>query len=355
VKTKWKKDKSKPQNLAIHKTVSGEGRQAKMCVWVSDGSTVETLGPGEIFKFLHKRLGEGDVVRATAVNATDATLLALTSQGVKIEYAYWHNTGIPKGLAPEEIAVRYANLPQNVMREFKPREDLAELKSAVRAYWSVVKFFTAATNAVKQEKREEGDVAYIKKTSEEAISEIKKIRKILKAEDGTPIEKAIAKTAAKIHECKLFAELTGVPADGIIATTFAAYSGGFERFWCASALAKYCGLHCNDDGSFPRRRKGQHINWSPKMRLACFYLGEQIIKHRLEPWRSLYDQYRATEREAHMAKHPGCEHPDGHSTARAIRKVVHRIILEFYVRYKGEKWEEGRAARKEKALAVGAA
>lgn len=55
----------------------------------------------------------------------------------------------------------------------------------------------------------------------------------------------------------------------------------------------YFGLHADANGRAPRMRKGQQCTWDPMGR-ACLLqpggIAEQIVRHRQEPWRSVYDE-----------------------------------------------------------------
>lgn len=54
----------------------------------------------------------------------------------------------------------------------------------------------------------------------------------------------------------------------------------------------YFGQHADDDGNAPRMRKGQRCSWTPMGR-ACLLqkdgIADQIVRHRVEPWRTKYD------------------------------------------------------------------
>lgn len=61
------------------------------------------------------------------------------------------------------------------------------------------------------------------------------------------------------------------------------------------ALWHYLGLHVVD-GKMPMRRKGVQCDWVPEGRTALLQpdgVADHIIKHRVQPWRGLYDETKA--------------------------------------------------------------
>lgn len=57
-----------------------------------------------------------------------------------------------------------------------------------------------------------------------------------------------------------------------------------RRFERASQLRKFCGVHVNADGTFPRRRTGQMSNWHPDARQSLFLFGDQLFKRPNTTW-----------------------------------------------------------------------
>lgn len=63
-----------------------------------------------------------------------------------------------------------------------------------------------------------------------------------------------------------------------------------RRFERASQLRKFCGVHVNADGTFPRRRAGQMSNWHPDARQSLFLLGDQCFKRPKTKWGKILRQ-----------------------------------------------------------------
>jgi len=96
-----------------------------------------------------------------------------------------------------------------------------------------------------------------------------------------------------------------------------------ERFHSVSALHKYAGMHVVD-GKAPRMRKGQKVNWNPKLRSVCYNVGKSFVMNRSSPYRPHYDRFKAEEKQ----KHP--ELSKGHIDARARRKTVKLFLAHLF-------------------------
>jgi len=321
--------------IALHKTFDKDAAgKRNLVVHISDGVNHEFLPPKKFENFIAK-LPATTLIRATAVNATDGVLLDLAERGNKIVYAYWHTTGLESGLDPADLVSQYALLPEEMFRTFKPRADIANLKQVLSLRNAIVQFAGDATRRLKQSGRDIGDPEM--EIAEDAITSI---RKGIVLEDGTPLDKHVQKLAERIPECRLFKQITHIQDSWIMAASFVAYSGGFDRFEDVASLWHYFGQHVGADGRAPRRRKGTNIDWNPRGRTILYQLGSTIIKNRKNPWRDFFDQARAIEIAAHDVKHPGCKTKDGHCTMMASRKMVKEIVKRFFLAEKGIQYQE---------------
>lgn len=58
----------------------------------------------------------------------------------------------------------------------------------------------------------------------------------------------------------------------------------------------FLGLHVDETGRSPRKRKGVKCTWNPIGRTACLQpdgIADQIIRHRVDPYRTTYDEQKA--------------------------------------------------------------
>lgn len=99
-----------------------------------------------------------------------------------------------------------------------------------------------------------------------------------------------------------------------------------ERFPYISSLWKYAGLHVVD-GKAARRRKGQKVDWNPRLRSTCYNIGKSFVINTKGPYRQHYDRFKAEDTE----KHPGLS--KGHLDARARRKTVKLFLSHLYLKW----------------------
>lgn len=324
--------------LSVHKTFEKDSLDKREVVlYISDGSTVDKvkkiIGEDKIIDFLES-IPNGMTVRFTSVDGSDQNLIHLQDRGVKIMHAYWHNTGISKDLPPAEIAYLYATIVPDVFREFKASRALVELRRAVITRNALLGFYGDAVRRLRGAARNSGvlEEANDLQLKEDLISlnELKKAMGYTK-ENGKEIswDTRVDKLAREMSECVLFAKIAGFDSMGTAAAVVA-YTNGIERFPSVTDYWSYCGEGVVD-GAAPKRKKGQNINWSPKLRTLMFMMMESIIKQTKNPWNAVYHQYKAQEMALHLEKHPGCRAPLGHSHNRAKRKVAKEILKRYYL------------------------
>ena len=113
---------------------------------------------------------------------------------------------------------------------------------------------------------------------------------------------------------------------------------GISAFANVSKLWRFSGLDVVD-GHAPRRRRGEHVTWSPKMRTLCWKIGESFVKVG-DFYRTQYEEFRRMEDERNFI----CEvckknHPKakqcikGHRYARAKRKTVKMFLAHLFDRW----------------------
>ncbi len=114
----------------------------------------------------------------------------------------------------------------------------------------------------------------------------------------------------------------------VLAGGLIAYIQDIERFDTVSKLWKYGGWAVYPDGTIQRRKKGEKLDYNPKLKQICWKIGESFVKIG-DFYRERYEEYRADEDE---------NHPDlskGHRYARAKRRTVKLFLSHLW-----EKWRE---------------
>lgn len=323
---------------AIHRSYEGEVGARKQVLYVAENGECERLAGAKAASFL-KRLGEDDKVLFTSGHSADAVLLELASRNVPVFTAHWHSTGVSRNLAPEKIAVAFSALPDDSLRPFVARPDLAELRMQVRTRHALLEYRKAAILRLSAVQRDLNTGRKKSPEMEAAEGMIDEDRKNFE----TPVDRKIAELARKIPDCMVFNRIAGV-ADGMMtAATVVSYCGDISRFPRVSSFWHFCGFHVVD-GKAPKRKAGTAQDWNGKVRTALWSLGQSIIKNRNNPWRAVYDALRAEELGVHDRKCGACGdklskngYPlkETHSNARAIRRVIKEILKAYYVEMSG--------------------
>lgn len=109
-----------------------------------------------------------------------------------------------------------------------------------------------------------------------------------------------------------------------------------------SSFWKYAGLHVDEDGKAPRRKKGENIDYNPACRTAVWNIGKCFIRSRNERYYSIYLQEKERQlthkyKEGELAKKYGkpytkeeTELRKGHADSRALRYMVKMFLLDLY-------------------------
>jgi hypothetical protein len=332
----------KPKIIALHVCYEKTDGRRTPTAYATDGEGVERLAGAKLDRFAAS-LETGDIVRLTAVRATDGFLFGLAERGVKLLYTHWHQAGIAKNLPPEQIVAAWAKLPGEIFREFHPRPDIAQLRHILSLRAALVRCYGDAARAVKQEARNMGladeDSIKAEPMFRQTLQNLKQIRKSVVSEEGTQLDTEVAKLAAKIPECAMARKILRVQ-EWISAAMLVAFSGGFERFPNVAAFWRFCGQSV-ENGKAPKRTRGVPSCWSPAMRAAVYLAGTAIIKNRANPWRAFYEAEYAREFAAHDAKCPNCKTKQGHCGARARRKMMKEILKRIWVAGNGKRFMAG--------------
>jgi hypothetical protein len=318
------------RTISLHRTFDEE-KKGDPIFYVAEAGKAKKYTGLKLNPFLESI--EGDVtIRVTSLAYFLPILQTMANQGARVVSAHWHNTGLEKGLAPEDIALGFLSIPEDVLFNVQLRQDLHNLRQLVNARQAVVKYRKAAFQTMQATSRSMG-------FADDLATELKPVWLRLQEEDviriekmnETPIEKDIAKHAAKIPECILLNQILGVNGSWGTAASVIAYLGDPARFPSVAALWHYSGQHVVD-GKAPKRKKGMTSTWNSNVRTALWNWADSMLKTRNPIWRPIYDQYLAEELAVHLDKHPGCIAVQGHSGARARRRVVKDVLKEFLVK-----------------------
>ena len=104
--------------------------------------------------------------------------------------------------------------------------------------------------------------------------------------------------------------------------------GYCETYRHISSLWKHCGLHVVD-GKAPRRKRGEKIDFSPRLRTLAWKIGDSFVKQRTPYYRDVYDKEK--ERQVRLMENGADNAPESlmHAELRARRKMV-KIFLAHY-------------------------
>lgn len=314
--------------LALHR-----GWEDHRRLWfVADKDKVKKLTEAAAAKWTEK-LKKGSVLRVTQAHSTDVVLLDLANRGVKIRYAHWHSTGVEKNLPSDQVALRFAALPDELFKEFTPRPDLANLRFNVDIRRAILDMRKADELRLLALMRNQGFGPEDKLPP--ALQDYRDAIDKMRAEAERPQQRDVEKIAAEVEECKIFNDVAGIADGYMTAGEVVSRLGDISRFPTVSSLWHYCGFHVVD-GKSAKRKRGEAGSWNPRVRTALWNLGNSIIKNRENPWRASYERFRDEELAAHDVKCPNCKTKDGHCGARARRRVVKEILKEFYARTSGQ-------------------
>jgi len=312
-------------NIVLHRTFEGERKGDATYYVVEDGKT-QTYTGVKIDLWLSS-LDFSCNVRITSLSTYLPVLIELRDRGVKISSCHWHDTGIQKGLDPQAIAEAFAALPDDIFKPFTLREDLYKLRSMIALRSAVMKFRIAACQKILEQRRSLGfsdDAAvpeWFSSAEKENNNDVRKAEK--------PIERDIKKLAKTIPECIQLNAILDVKDGWLTSASAVALIGDVHRFATVSKLWHYAGFHVVN-GKAAKRAKGSVVTWNPELRCTLWKWADSMIKHRENIWRSIYDGYLAEELKVHGEKCK-CETSQGHSGARARRRVIKNVLREYWL------------------------
>lgn len=114
-----------------------------------------------------------------------------------------------------------------------------------------------------------------------------------------------------------------------------------ERFSNVSKLWHYAGLHVVN-GKAARRRRGQKVDWNPKLKSLCWNISKSFVMHKNSDYRKHYEKFKKKEQK----KHPDLR--KGHIEARARRKTVKLFLAHLF-----DKWYQLKGLNPPKPYAIG--
>jgi hypothetical protein len=339
--------------LTIHRDFSGIAKEPVFYI-AENGKITKLLGAKSL-KWAEK-LKKGTELLSTAACSTDALLVKLAGRGVKIYTAHWHNAGIDKGLKPEEIAAAFSLLSQDKLRPFVGRPDLVNLRHRIAARDAVIRYRVSICNFFDSIPRMLGVTEtklpkWFIKQRDEAIGDGRsKEEKLIEPN----AERDVIKEAKKTTECELFNHVFGMKNGWITGAGFVSRIGDISRFPTVASFWHYCGFHVVN-GKAPKRAKGAACDWNGQARRILWQVVDSGLKNTTPSdapkvnedgkpkvfrngnpkIRGLYEAFLAQELAVHASKCK-CSTIEGHSGARARRRVIKALLQEYYALAGGE-------------------
>lgn len=336
--------------IAMHRNfeLDKDDKRQPVAYVTDQTSKVTRYAEAKLITFIDS-LEPGTVVRVSAVSSSDHTLIAMSERGLILHYANWHKLGIDKGQSPDVIALALFSLSSELFYEFKPNEMVAKLRAKLSVRNALVGFYGDAVRRLRQVGRDSNVPNLEEETFSDAMENLDILYDHFKMPTGKKdkegkekfidLDRDLENYAKQIPECVLFNQIAHISGAWITAASVVAFSGGIDRFERVQSLWHYFGMHVVD-GKAPRRKAGNVVTWSPNCRKTMYCLGDSIIKNRANPWRDYFDEAKAQYLSTHTES-CGCKYPDGHSNARARRKMVKEILKRFFLAAKNIQFEQG--------------
>jgi hypothetical protein len=165
------------------------------------------------------------------------------------------------------------------------------------------------------------------------------LENLIISKDGMKLEERYKKQMLGFVEneeiyCKFLKKIKGI--GGVISTQLIRRLGYCERFNTISKLWIYCGVGIKD-GAIQKRKKGEEINYNPKLKTLMYLISDSFIKHRTPVYRDIYDTEKnkqlgkikwKNKKKTEIAKDSEVK-SRLHADLRARRKAV-KIFLENY-------------------------
>ena len=105
--------------------------------------------------------------------------------------------------------------------------------------------------------------------------------------------------------------------------------GYCEKYAHVSSLWRHCGLSVTPEGTAPRMKKGEKLDYSPRLRTLAWKISDSFIKQRTDTYRGIYDSEKR--RQLALMKNEAENAPKSklHAELRSRRKMV-KIFLQHY-------------------------
>lgn len=314
----------------LHRTFDKAVETSGDAIYFLADSKGTTKLTGASFKKWAASLGPNSTVRLTNAAMFMPIRNLADTTGAKFVSCHWHKTGLGKGLEAEIIATAFLPLPDAIFSPVNVREELVKLKTMVQMRYAQIDYrrawqlkLSAITRGLGLSDNEVANPEYAYIFDRE-LANIKAMQK----ENESPLDKDIAKHAATIPECVLLNQIMGIGSSWTTSASVVAYLGDMGRFDSVSALWKYSGYDVVA-GKAPKRAKGQVQTWNGKLRTSLWLWADSMLKTKNPIWRPVYDTYRAQELAVHASKCP-CKTIEGHSGARARRRVIKDVLKAFF-------------------------
>lgn len=110
-----------------------------------------------------------------------------------------------------------------------------------------------------------------------------------------------------------------------------------------SSFWKYAGLHVNDKGKAPTRKKGNKLGYNPEARTVAWKIADSFIKQRTQPYRRIYEEEKQRQLNKKYPpgelaeKYNGYQEKDtqltkGHAHNRATRYIAKEFLKDYYLK-----------------------
>jgi len=116
----------------------------------------------------------------------------------------------------------------------------------------------------------------------------------------------------------------------ILSTRMIKIFGNCKRFPCISALWSYTGYGVVD-GHAPKRKKGEQLNFSIKLRSFVWNISDSFVKQRTAIYRDIYDKERLRQNKLVEKKAENAPANQKQADLRARRKIAKLFLSHYWV------------------------
>lgn len=253
------------------------------------------------------------------------------------------------------------NVEPTIFYEVGPRErDMILVRELTTARKFTMKDRIACGNRLRQQAVGEIFLSktgkYPEGTIEAAFDETKAnsliFNNLLKEE--ARIEKELKKAVEALPVWKnILADVSG--CGSVIAAGIISPVTDIRRFHSKAAFQKFMGVHVMADGKFPRKKRGQAMDYNPSARQALYLLGDQFVRRPDTKWGEMLKHYKIHFR----TQHPEIIEESGkkrYTNGHIHKMAIWRTLTIFAGWLYDEWWKlEGVAKEEPKQLAEEAA